>query len=241
MRLRIDHGRLTPPAPTLPAPNMRAPRLRAPLLLAPLLLATLAGCATTGGPHPSVSNEVVPDKAWQGVILPADAARLSGFAATWAPALAAARPRFATALAKEGPLLDSAVALDHVALPPGSYHCRVVKLGGPRRLAAYRTYPPFFCYVRGEGANLSFSKQTGDERPVGWLYPDGDTRYVFLGVYARGRDVPPSYGAPGARDALGTVERVAPFRWRLALAPVDDSAALTVYELTPVPLEQQAK
>jgi hypothetical protein len=220
-----------------------------------LALLVLAGCATTGGPRPSVTTEVVPDKSWQGVILPADAVRLTGFAASWAPALAAARPHFATALGKEGALLDPTVALDHVALPPGSYLCRVVKLGGPRRLAAYRTYPPFFCYVRGEGANLSFSKQTGDERPVGWLYPDGNrpdgnrpdvnrpdgNRYVFLGTYAHGRVVPPSYGAAGAHNALGVVERVAPFRWRLALAPADDGALLTVYELTPVPLEQQAK
>ena len=49
---------------------------------------------------------------------------------------------------QEGALLDPTVALDHVALPPGSYLCRVVKLGGPRRVAAYRTYPPFFCYSR---------------------------------------------------------------------------------------------
>jgi hypothetical protein len=213
-------------------------RLFALAALAPLV--ALAGCATTTGTRPSVSGEIVPDKAWQGVILPSDSARLTGFAAQWTPALAAARPRFAAALAKEGALLDPAVALDHVALPPGSYHCRVIKLGGPRRLPAFRTYPPSFCYVRGEGANLSFSKQTGDERPVGWLYPDGD-RYVFLGSYARGRVVAPSYGAPGARNALGVVERVAPFRWRLALASVDDSALMTVYELSPVPLEQQAK
>ncbi|WP_082472671.1 DUF4893 domain-containing protein [Sphingomonas sp. Leaf357] len=204
-------------------------------------LVLLAGCATTGGARPVVTSEIVPDKSWQGVILPPDSTRLAALPAAWGPALAAVRPRFAAALAKEGALLDPSVALDHVALPPGSYTCRVVKLGGPRRLPAYRTYPPFFCYVRGEGAALSFMKQTGDERPVGWLYPDGDTRYVFLGAYARGRVTPPSYGAPGARNALGTIERVAPFRWRLTLAPVDDSALLTVYEVTPVPLEQQAK
>jgi len=226
----------------------------------PLAFVLLAGCATTTTTRPSVSSEVVPDKAWQGVILPADADRLAGFRANWGPALAAARPRFATAIAKEGVLLDPSVALDHVALPPGSYNCRVIKLGGPRRLPAYRSYPPFFCYVRGEGANLSFSKQTGDERPVGWLYPDaerpdaerpgaerpdaerpGAERYVFLGTYGRGRVAPPSYGAAGARNALGVVERVAPFRWRLALAPADDSALLTIYELTPVPVAQQAK
>ena len=220
--------------------NFRRARRTAPLLLAALAITGLSGCATTTEPRPSVSSEVVPDKAWQGVILPADAARLTGFAAQWAPALAAARPRYVTALAKEGVLLDPAVTLDHVALPPGSYRCRVVKLGGPRRLAAFRTFPPSFCYVRGEGANLSFSKQTGEERPVGRLYPDGD-RYVFLGTYARGDVKAPSYGSPGARNALGLVERVAPFRWRLTLAPADATALLTVYELTPVPLEQQAK
>lgn len=212
-----------------------------PLAPAMFGLAMLSGCVTTGASRPAVTTEVVPDKSWQGVILPADAARLAAFSAAWTPALAAARPRFATTLGNEGPLLDPTTALDHVALPPGSYRCRVVKLGGARRVPAYRTYPPFFCYVRGEGANLSFTKQTGDERPDGWLYPDGDRRYVFLGSYSRGRITPPAYGTPGARNALGVIERVAPFRWRLALAAMDDSALLTVYELTPVPLEQQAK
>lgn len=212
-------------------------------LLIPLLLAAvLGGCAATPAHRPSAIVEVpaVPDKQWQRLIVAEDSDRLATFSTLWSTALAAATPRFAAALAREGALLDPARALGHPALPPGSYRCRVVKLGGEgRRVPAYRTFPATFCYIGGEGTGQSFTKQTGTERPSGWLYPDDDTRFIFLGAYAEGNAKAPIYGAERGRSALGVVERIAPFRWRLTLAPVDRSALLTIYEITPVPAEQQ--
>lgn len=209
-----------------------------------LLVAALGGCASpqvqVHRPTAIVEVPAAPDKEWQRLILAEDADKLGTFRGFWTKALAAARPRFGAALAREGALLDPERALNHPALPPGSYRCRVVKLGGSgRRVPAYRTFPATFCYIGGEGAGQSFTKQTGTERPSGWLYPDDDIRFIFLGAYGKGDARAPIYGAEPGQSALGVVERIAPFRWRLTLAPVDETALLTVYEIIPVPAEQQ--
>jgi hypothetical protein len=207
-----------------------------------LLAAALAGCAAKEAQRPTAIVELppTPDKEWQRLIVAEDADRLATFGSFWSAALAAAKPRFASALAREGALLDPARALAHPALPPGSYRCRVVKLGGEgRRVPAYRTFPATFCYVGGESEGQSFTKQTGTERPSGWLYPDDANRFVFLGAYGLDEAKAPIYGAVPGQSALGVVERIAPFRWRLTLAPVDKSALLTIYEIVPVPAEFQ--
>jgi hypothetical protein len=207
-----------------------------------LLAATLGGCVATRQHLPRGMVEVPddPGRAWKERIEPADAARLDALPARWTAALAAARPRFAATLAKEGALLDPALARRYPALPPGSYRCRAVKLGasGPRQ-PAYRSFPPGFCFVGSEGDAQSFTSQTGTERPAGWLYPDGGERMVFLGAFAEGKASAAVYGAAHGRNAVGVVERIGYFRWRLTLVPPDGSAQLTLYDLSPVPVEGQ--
>jgi len=39
---------------------------------------------------------------------------------------------------------------------------------------------------------------------------------------------------------VGVIERIGPFRWRLVLPWRGERPGLDIYELTPVPLEQQA-
>ena len=51
-------------------------------------------------------------------------------------------------------------------------------------------------------------------------------------------DVSLGYGVEHDRDVVGVVERVGAFRWRLA-TPRDDGKGIDVYELTPVPADQQ--
>lgn len=205
------------------------------------LLILLAGCAVPGArQHAIVEVTPQPDAAWREAISVDDASRLAAIAAQWSDALAAAKRHYAAAIAAEGPLLDPNAALDNPAPSPGAYRCRVVKLGAPNgRGRAFRTYPPYACYIRGQDDALTFTKQTGTELPVGWLYPDGNTRFIFLGAYGEGTKKPPSYGQVPGRDAAGVVERVAPFRWRLTLLPRNRNALLTIYELTPVPAESQ--
>lgn len=214
----------------------------APLLAAAAL--SLAGCASTrpAAAPAVVSVEQVAEPGWRGTMSVEDVARLEALPQTWGAVRSQALRRSKALWVEQADLLSD-TALDHPALPPGSYNCRLVSLGQKNaRGAAVRTFKPFFCYVRSEGAEaLSFTKQTGTDLPGGWLHPDGDKRYVFLGAKQREPgDNSLGYGADAERDLAGVVERVAPFRWRLVVPWREARPGLDVYELTPVPAELQA-
>ena len=129
-------------------------------------------------------------------------------------------------------------ALAAPAPPPGSYRCRVIKLGtqGVRK-PAFATHKTFFCYVEAEGNRLNITKQTGSQRPAGWIYPDVDERrLVFLGTLALGDEKEPvPYGENKQRDLAGLVERVAPYRYRLVVPWPRLNSKLDVIELVPAP------
>jgi hypothetical protein len=205
------------------------------------LLALLAACHTFDAasppaePGPLAAPPAGP--AWRGVVLDADADRLSRLDAAWSAALAAARAAgFARRIAAEGPLLVPASAQPRPTLPPGSYRCRVIRFGGAAH--AFTAYPPYFCHVGVEGDELSFTKQTGSERPGGYLWADTDRRMVFLGAVAEGDERgPPAYGTRPEQDLAGIVERIAPMRYRLVVPWPQNGAKLDVIELIPwVPL-----
>jgi hypothetical protein len=139
--------------------------------------------------------------------------------------LAAARPRFRAAISDEGPLLDPAAALPRAAPTPGVYMCRVVKLGGRPAFAAFK---PFYCYVEAEDELLTLVKHGGSQRPAGRLWTESDTRLVFLGALGT------AYAASPAADVVGHLERIGPFRWRLAAPFPNDGASIDVYELVPL-------
>ena len=90
------------------------------------------------------------------------------------PRLAEARARgFRSAIASEGELLKPGGALARPAPTPGSYNCRLIKLGNTtRRGPAFEKFKPFFCYVEVENNLLTIVKQTGSERPAGRLWED---------------------------------------------------------------------
>ena len=131
-------------------------------------------------------------------------------------------------------MLEPGAGLARSALPPGSYHCRVIRLGAGPGHSAFTAYPSYFCHVGVEGPLLSFTKQTGSERPGGYIWNDSDERLVFLGAMARGNeDVPPPYGDGEARDMAGIVERIGPFRYRIVFPWPTSGATLDVIELVP--------
>lgn len=203
------------------------------IVAAGLSMLALGACATDRSPAVAVGAAPSPPQpAWRTAIADDDVRRLDTLPAQWTSAWQKLGRR-ATVLAKgEGALLQPGTALPHPALPPGSYKCRLVTLARTEM----RKAPSFFCYVGGEeGERVSFTKQTGTALPGGWLYRDED-RYVFLGAKQRqpGNNTL-GYGTDRVRDLVGVVERIGPFRWRLVL-PGD---AFEVYELTPVPIEQQ--
>ena len=208
---------------------------RFPLLI---IAATVAvgGCVPVKQKPRAIVSVGEPVKAdlWQGIASAADQQRLANVSGAWAAGLADARKAgFATALRDDAELVKSNAALARPAPTPGSYRCRLVKLGGK---PAFEKFKPFFCYVEVDGNLLTIVKQTGSQRPAGRLWEDDNpTRLIFLGSLALGdEETPLAYGDNPKRDMAGIVERTGPFRWRLVIPWPQDGSKLHAYELTPV-------
>ena len=202
----------------------------------------MAGCALPAkAPPKPVVVAAPPTKAdiWQAIASPTDLGRVRRVATGWTSGLAEARAGgFRDEIRAEGRLLNPDAALPRPAPTPGSYSCRLVKLGREgRRGPTYQKFKPFFCYVQVEGPQFTIVKQTGSQRPVGRLWEDdASDRLIFLGTLALGsEDEARAYGEDPRRDMAGVFERVAPFVWRLVIPYPQDGAKLDVFELTPVP------
>ena len=127
--------------------------------------------------------------------------------------------------------------LPRPAPTPGSYNCRLIKLGkATAKSKAYESFKPFFCYVEVDDDLLTIVKQTGSQRPAGRLWEDDDpTRLIFLGSLALGDEQQPvAYSDDPKRDMAGVLERIAPFQWRLVIPWPQSTSKLDVFELTPV-------
>jgi hypothetical protein len=210
--------------------------------LAATALILLAGCQTEprgDRPRPVISVEA-PSRAeaWMAIASPADLRRLANITGAWAAGLAdARRADFISAVRDEGVLLKTDAGLARPAPTPGSYNCRLVRLGSTGKgKPAFEKFQPFFCYVEVEGNLLTIVKQTGSTRPAGRLWEDDDLRrLIFLGSLALGdKEAPLAYGENPKRDMAGIFERIGPFRWRLVIPWPQDGAKLNVFELTPV-------
>lgn len=203
-----------------------------------LSAAILTGCATPE-PEKGAAAALVPlveRPGWTGIVEAPDRERLRRLDSAWASALAELRAAGLTGrIDAEGELLEAGAALPRPAPPPGTYRCRLLRLGRPgpgHQVLA--VHPSYFCHVGDAGELLAFTKQTGSERPGGYLYPDGTaTRLVFLGALARGREPVRGYGEESGRDMIGIVERIGPFRWRLVMPWPRSGAKLEVMELVP--------
>ncbi|MBN8848814.1 MULTISPECIES: DUF4893 domain-containing protein [unclassified Sphingomonas] len=194
----------------------------------------LAGCAvhrTETRPHATVETNA-PQPPWMQTATPAGLRALDTLDADFARTVRAL-PRTAAARAQaEGALLDPQAAQLAPQLPPGPYHCRLIRLGSARGM---RAFPPDVCYVLADTGTLSFAKSTGENRPEGTLYDDGDKRMVLLGTWRRaGEKTQHRYGDDSGRDFVGLVERVSAFRWRLIIDRPGSGATLDVYEMVPV-------
>ena len=217
---------------------------------AALALAVLAaGCATKSKPPPGVTPVVevgTPLKAdvWKSVATAADEDRIGRLGLAWQEALDEARRTNAADIRREGALLRPRAALARPAPTPGSYNCRLVKLGkATAKARPYESFRPFFCYVEVEGELLTIVKQTGSQRPAGRLWEDDDaTRLIFLGSLALGDEQQPvAYGDDPKRDMAGVFERIAPFKWRLVIPWPQSTSKLDVFELTPVAQQPQVQ
>jgi len=214
------------------------------LTIVPIL--ALAACSTAE-PRPRLRPVVTAEPqvrgdVWQGIATEADKQRISRLGLAWQEALQEGQRGFSREVEAEGPLLRPRAALPRPAPTPGSYNCRLVKLGkATAKAVAFERFKPFFCYVEVEGDLLTIVKQTGSQRPAGRLWEDDrPDRLVFLGSLALGdEEQPVAYGEDPKRDMAGVLERIAPFKWRLVIPWPQSSSKLDVFELTPVAQQPQ--
>lgn len=177
---------------------------------------------------------VAPD--WRQIATPFDRDRIRDWRTAWVDALTRARGGgHGPAIAREGALLDPDAAIPNPALPDGTYSCRVLKVGGQGEgVLDYVAYPAFACSIDRERGLQHFAKLTGSQRPVGHLYPDTDSRQVFLGTLMLGDErMAMRYGMDRDRDLAGIVQRIGPRRWRLVLPRPRFESITDVIELIP--------
>lgn len=212
-----------------------------------LALALVSSCATKPNVRPGERPSVVvgpplKSQTWKAVATAADQDRISRLGLAWQEALAEARKSDPTEVSHDGKLLLPRSGLPRPAPTPGSYNCRLIRLGkAVAREKAYESFKPFFCYVQVEDDQLTIVKQTGSQRPAGRLWEDDDpNRMIFLGSLALGNeDLPLAYGDDAKRNMAGVLERIGAFRWRLVIPWPQSDSKLDVFELTPVDFAQQ--
>ena len=223
-------------------------RARSLIAFGTAVIALLGGCAAQRpklppGVRPSVEvGPALKSDAWKAVATAADKDRLARLGLAWQQALDEAARTNAADIHREGKLLLPRAALPRPDPTPGSYNCRLIKLGSSTaRGKPYETFKPFFCYVEVEDELLTIVKQTGSQRPAGRLWQDDDaTRLVFLGSLALGDETAPlAYGDDPKRNMAGVLERIGPFKWRLVIPWPQSTSKLDVFELTPVDFTQQ--
>jgi hypothetical protein len=215
--------------------------------MAAAFAAGLCSCATkpqhSSGLHPSVEvGAPAKSEAWKSLATLEDKDRLSRLDVAWQDALEEAKKVDAAYVRREGKLLLPGAALPRPEVTPGSYNCRLIKLGkATAKSKPIETFKPFFCYVEVEGDQLTIVKQTGSQRPSGRLWEDDDPkRLIFLGSLALGDETAPlAYGDDPKRNMAGVLQRIAPFRWRLVIPWPQSTSKLDVFELTPVDFAQQ--
>ena len=212
-----------------------------------LALALVVGCTTKPKLPPGVVPSVevgapLKSEVWKQVATDADEDRIARLGLAWQEALADANKTNGGDIRREGKLLMPRASLPRPEPTPGSYNCRLIKVGkASARGKSYESFKPFFCYVEIEDDLLTIVKQTGSQRPAGRLWQDDDSnRLVFLGSLALGDEQQPlGYGDDPKRDMAGVLERIAPFKWRLVIPWPQSTSKLDVFELTPVDFDKQ--
>lgn len=211
--------------------------MRCLAMILPLFAFAAAGCApnrvetvvvTTPGSGVAMAG-------WRRIATSDDRNRLRDWRKTFVKALdQARRAGHGAAIDAEGVLLNPDAAIGG-ELPDGLYRCRVIKLGAKAAgFLDYIAYPAFSCRVQPERGLMGLAKLTGSQRPIGLIFPDSDSRSVFLGTLALG-DEPRAmqYGRDPDRDIAAWVERIGEQRWRLVIPEPRFESQTDVYELVP--------
>lgn len=173
---------------------------------------------------------------WRSVISREDRARLAKMDQAWTVALKSARDSgFSEELRDLGVIAMSLGATEGgLQPPPGNYQCRTIKLGkrGDVGLGLI-AYPYFRCRVElTRGGDLILEKTTGSQRFHGLIYPDSDSRLVYIGTQAWGDEKGyPAYGTLPERDQSGYLERIGNGQWRLLIPFPKQESQLDIIEI----------
>lgn len=221
-------GPSSPPDQTAASPDAAAPSATTP---APDAAPAQAAAEDDMEGAPEGSDN------WRQVALAAGADSLDRLDQAWREARDEAEDEgFADELKALGVLVDPGVAQTGRLQPaPGAYRCRTIKIGARNKGGlAFVDYPFFRCSVElTPGGDLILTKTTGSQRTRGLLYPDTDSRLVFIGAQAWGDDETtfPAYGDQPVRDQVGVLERIGPTRWRLVIPWPTLESKLEILEL----------
>lgn len=185
---------------------------------------------------PPTEGEQGGTDSWRAVASTEDADRLARLPQAWRQALREGDAEHGAMIDSQGMALVPGAALaGALQPPPGAYRCRTFKLGSrDGQGLAYVDYPWFRCTIElTPGGDLILTKTTGSQRARGLLYPDTDTRLVYIGAQAWGADEKgyPAYGQMPERDQIGVLERIGENRWRLVLPWPKQESKLEVLEL----------
>jgi hypothetical protein len=82
----------------------------------------------------------------------------------------------------------------------GMWRCRQMKLGG---MTPSRVYDWFNCRISDRGGHLYFQKLNGSTRTAGYLYPNGDGTYVYLGAVSVIGELVHAYSGSGVAIGEG--------------------------------------
>lgn len=147
---------------------------------------------------------------WREVAAPEDVARIEDNERAYGAALDLARRAGTDAdRAELGRILaDLPQPIDRATLP-GRWDCRTVRF--VEDPANFRVYGWFPCQISDLPQGLLLEKLGGSELTAGYLYPESETRMVYLG-YAHGqsepaRDYPGAAGPAERRDAAILTQR----------------------------------
>lgn len=181
--------------------------------------------------------EELQNNAWKKVATEADQKRLY----QWPKALSSGQS--AAVQSGEGEIVGDPVGLFGVNarrassdIPEGLYNCAITKMGGPDgRGLPFITYPGFKCRVKEEDGRKHFTKLTGSQRTVGWIYPASEQHSVYLGTLFYGYENKATpYGQTEERDQAAALQRIGKDRWRMVFPYPYYESVVNVMELTPV-------
>lgn len=197
-----------------------------------LALLPLTACAAVPGNVPTSASTD-----WRSIATPDDRDRLRDWRKAFSRAVDQARKAGHDAdIEREGKLLEPDAAIGPVPIASGDYKCRVIKLGAKSEgMLDFVAYPSFVCRIQQDGSLQRFTKLTGSQRHVGYLYSGDALRQVFLGSLVLGDESEAlRYGRDKDRNLAGWVERIGDGRWRMILPYPHFESTLDVIELTPL-------